>query len=516
MLALVVATGALVAAPPALGSRATAVEDPIPTPDGPAGTRTSKSLVVGIDGAGLAQIRSADTPVLHALMRGGTTSLAYRYGTAPAGLTQEAATVSGPGWSTLLSGVWPDKHGVRDNTFEGKRLGAWPDYLSRAEAIDPTLSTFAVADWDPIATASAGGPIIGGGVDVRIGLRSDTDGRGYAVNDERSTDVAARYLESRGPDLSFVYLGLVDSVGHEHGAASAEYAAALETVDAQIGRLLAAIRARPTSADEDWQIVVTNDHGHTASGGHGGNTLAERQQFVIAQGGGIAAGVRRDDLNVTDIVPTAYAHVGARRASGLDGLPVGTVRPDDFDRVRGSLRPRVDETGIPSSRLGWTPTAPPGWRVDNSRMPQGGVREWRGWTFATDPFWTSAQTSQGRENFVRARGVLAVADSDEWDDADHGPGRFDSTLVSPAYAVEPGAVELRFQTHYQQEGAQRGRVLVSFDARAPRSVATYSSNVSGPQRLTIQVPQGASSMRVRFRYTGDNDWYWALDDVRLS
>lgn len=500
--------GAPVVVPAAAAPVAAAgVEDPIPTPAGPRGTSRRKSLVIGIDGAGLSRITAADTPVLDRLRKQGTTSLAYRYGTAPVGLTQEASTVSGPGWSTLLTGVWPDKHGVRDNTFVGKRFDRWPDYLTRAERLDPSLSTFAVADWDPIATSTANGPIVSDEIDVRIGLASDSDSYGYAVNDARSVDVAARYLTAKGPDLSFVYLGYTDEAGHAHGSASPEYAESLETADAQIGRLLRAIRARPAYDDERWQIIVSDDHGHTPTGGHGGNSPEERQQFVIEAdlGAPVTNGVRRDDLNVTDVAATALAHVRVARAPGLDGTPVAQVEPDAFDRVR----PRVPGDASSSA-------LPDGWRVDNRRLPTGGDPDWRGWVLTRLPHWVAAEGGQGRENFVRGRGVVAVADSDEWDDVEHGTGGFDSTLISQRYDVRRrAAVRLSFQTFYQQELTQRGRLSVTFDGGPVQLLRTYDANTYGRQTLRVEVPRGARNLRVRWRYTGDNNWYWAVDDVRV-
>ncbi|WP_420323158.1 alkaline phosphatase family protein [Kribbella catacumbae] len=29
---------------------------------------------------------------------------------------------SGPGWSSIASGAWPDKHGMKDNSFSGNRI----------------------------------------------------------------------------------------------------------------------------------------------------------------------------------------------------------------------------------------------------------------------------------------------------------------------------------------------------------------------------------------------------------
>ena len=38
-------------------------------------------------------------------------------------------TVSGPGWSSMLTGVWADKHGVHDNSFKGANYAKHPHFF---------------------------------------------------------------------------------------------------------------------------------------------------------------------------------------------------------------------------------------------------------------------------------------------------------------------------------------------------------------------------------------------------
>jgi hypothetical protein len=150
-------------------------------------------------------------------------------------------------------------------------------------------------------------------------------------------------------------------------------------------------------------------------------------------------------------------------------------------------------------------------------MGTGGVSEWRGWSFATDEFWSRSQRDQSRELNVRARGIFAVADSDEWDDRTSS-GPYDSTLVTPAYAVggKP-TVTLGFTTLYRQEGGQSGQILASWNGGTPVVVKSYTSDViSQPQSLTLDVPSGAANVSFRFRYTGSNNWYWVIDGVEVT
>ncbi|MFF7752584.1 alkaline phosphatase family protein [Streptomyces sp. NPDC007971] len=463
--------------------------------------KAPKVLVIGLDGALLQRIKDADAPNLDALMAVGLTAPSSIYA------NPLAPTLSGPGWSTIITGVWPDKHNVKDNSFTGSRFDRYPDFLTRVETAKPQLVTYAVASWAPITDT-----VFSPKVDTRVSTPS-------AEYDTGTTSRAVAGLRDGNPDAVFVHLDNIDHAGHSYGAASQQYLDAIHGADAQVGQIVAAVKARPTYADEDWLIMVTADHGHTDPGGHGGSTLQERQTFLIATGPTLAAGSVRYDVKMPDVAASALAHLGIAidPAWDLDGRPVQQPAPDDFDALRGRLQSRVDETGIPAGILGFTHTPPAGWSVDNSAMGTGGVTEWRGWSFTTDEFWTQAQRDQNRECNVRARNVFAVADGDEWNDKTL-TGTFDSTLVSPAYPVTGGrTATLAYTTYYRQESPQKGEVLVSYDGAAPVSVRTYTADVpSRTETVTLQVPAGATTARVRFRYTGGNNWYWVVDGVRIT
>ncbi|MCX5339688.1 alkaline phosphatase family protein [Streptomyces atratus] len=245
----------------------------------PSGTKQAKTLVIGIDGATFGAFSRADVPHIEQLMAKGLTARSDLYA------NPMAPTVSGAGWSSIATGAWPDKHNVKDNNFTAPDYGQYPDYATRLETADPATSTLVVGTWSPIPQI-----VFGPKTDLRIA----------GGNDEGTTAKAEDYLAHGNPDSTFVHLDEVDGAGHSSGSASDDYLKALNTADAQVGRLLDAVTSRPTYADEDWLVAVTADHGHTPTGGHGGNTPLERGTFVIAQGKGIEPGSVRDDVKITD------------------------------------------------------------------------------------------------------------------------------------------------------------------------------------------------------------------------
>lgn len=474
--------------------------------------RTPKTLVIGVDGASFDVLAQAETPAIRALQQGGLTA------TSNLPASPMAPTVSGAGWSTIATGVWPDKHWVTDNSFTNPNYAQFPDYLTRIEQAAPQRSTLVVGTWGPISTT-----VFGSAVDERIPGKDDAD----------TTSKAIDRLSKGNPDDVFVHLDEVDGAGHSTGSSSAAYRTALQAADQQIAKIVGAVEQRPGYATEDWLIVITADHGHTPTGGHGGASRLERKTFVIAKGSEFAAGSVRDDVKIADIAPTLLAHDGIARDSAweLDGEAVNDIVPDAFDALRPKLRGSVDEKGLVGI-TGWTDQAPEGWTVDNSKMPTGGSTEFRGWTFMTDDFFSNAELGQHRENNVRSRNVFAVADSDEWDDVSPKSSRnFDSTLITPEYPLNGAAtVDISFVSDYAVDDPQGAGVRVSFDEASglqPQKLVDYPANgtranpVNQVEHFAYELPRDAKgqlpkSIRLNFSYSGINSAFWVIDQVRVT
>ena len=78
-------------------------------------------------------------------------------------------------------------------------------------------------------------------------------------------DAMLPLLRGEPLDLAVVMLGELDGVGHLEGnqhyhAGDALYQRKLRQIDAEIGRLLEAIEARPERDQEDWLVILTADH----------------------------------------------------------------------------------------------------------------------------------------------------------------------------------------------------------------------------------------------------------------
>ena len=253
---------ALVLSALALGTSPALAQQSAPL-SGPPGTSLNKVLVIGTDGTRWdllqAAVRSGKAPNLGRLQRQGfgrPSLLDY----AP-----DVLTISEVGWASIAAGVWPDKHGIKGDKLNMDPLqrtkNGYLDFLTRIERTRPSTSTFIASDWANIALPLNGGPIFNT-ADARYALDTNVETlAAWDGGDELVTRATVRYLRNGDPDAGFVYLGIVDETAHLVGSATPSYAAAIARTDARIGRMLAAIRARPSYAFESWTVLVTTDHG---------------------------------------------------------------------------------------------------------------------------------------------------------------------------------------------------------------------------------------------------------------
>jgi predicted AlkP superfamily pyrophosphatase or phosphodiesterase len=292
---------------------------------------TPRVLVIGIDGCRPDALEKATAPHLDALIVGG----AYFAGTdirEPQG-TDGADTVSGPGWSNLLTGVWPDKHGVLDNKFTAPQYEQYPHVFVRLKSVKPQAMTASFTTWAPIAD------LITRDADHSADFSpADKD---YARADAEATAACLAYLQDHSPDLLVFYQGQVDETGHQHGFHPnvPEYIAALERVDAHVGRVVAAIRERPAFAQEDWLTIVCTDHGGIGTRHGGGRDEPDvRTTFLIVSGPSARRGKFDDPTYQVDVVATALAHlrVTPREEWRLDGKPVGLKADQGESRLNRS------------------------------------------------------------------------------------------------------------------------------------------------------------------------------------
>ncbi|HTB95011.1 MAG TPA: ectonucleotide pyrophosphatase/phosphodiesterase [Candidatus Sulfotelmatobacter sp.] len=243
-------------------------------------------VVISVDGlrpdyVTAADVHGAQVPNLRKFLREGTFA---------EGVTGVIPTVTYPSHTTLMTGVWPSKHGILANTtFDPlqKNHDGWYWYAEDIRV--PTL-------WDAAAaagrtTASIQWPVTVGAKinwnipevwragtteDAKLVRALSTPGllaeakaaigeyRGGIEATPESDEVRGKYavwiLENKRPGLLTLHLLALDHVEHETQPFSPKAIAVLERLDAVIGKVReAAERTAPGNAF----VAVVSDHGFT-------------------------------------------------------------------------------------------------------------------------------------------------------------------------------------------------------------------------------------------------------------
>ena len=279
-------------------------------------------LFLGIDGVRTDALAAADTPHLDRLIAAGAFSDTCRI--LPDHF-READTSSGPGWSSILCGVWADKHGVLDNAFRVKNYDRFPHWFARLKEARPGARTASFVTWTPIADH------VVSAADLSRALKPEGESEDatslYARGDARVCAEAAAEIAANYPTAVVAYFGQVDEAGHAHGfhRSVPQYLNALTRADAHVGTLLAAVDARRVRG-EQWLVVATTDHGGRGTG-HGDSHEFEEVTTVwlLVSGDGVKPGPIEEPTAIVDLVPTALTYLGVEidPAWELDGATRG-------------------------------------------------------------------------------------------------------------------------------------------------------------------------------------------------
>ena len=217
-----------------------------------------------------------------------------------------------------------------------------------------------------------------------------------------------------------------------------------------------------------------------------------------------------------DILATAGFKVKAG-----SGLGEGIYFEEDFDElVLGAFESDSESGGDGTD---WTAQGPSGWTMvkGGGHGPTAGgeaVKEFDGWTFM-DPVSWDATAGQDRAQFKKGQGVIAVADSDEYDDK--ADAKFDAWLSTPEIDITgagAGTLVLSYDSSWRQE-PQTGSVTVSYDGGAEVTLLELGAGKATAYDETVELdlknPAGAKTAVISWDHQGHNNWWWAIDNVKV-
>ncbi|MEL0138662.1 MAG: alkaline phosphatase family protein, partial [Halieaceae bacterium] len=196
------------------------------TPISPAAADTGttpKVIFMILDGIPADVIERVATPHLDAIAKAGAYARAQMGG--PVGEPGETPTVSAPGYMSLITGTWANKHNVYENYDLSPNYDYW-NIFRVAKALSPAIKVGIFSTWTDNRTVLLGEGQPGAG-DWRFDYVADgfekdekrfppqPSDKHIALIDTFVSEAAAKAIVERGPDLSWVYLQHTDDIGHE-------------------------------------------------------------------------------------------------------------------------------------------------------------------------------------------------------------------------------------------------------------------------------------------------------------
>lgn len=263
-------------------------------------------LIIGVDGLGAHGLSMAKTPYIDDLIKNGAYSFRAR---------TVMPSVSGPAWSSIITGATVERHGIGNNswTVESKELepvfvskfNMFPTIFGEIREHYPKAIIGAIYQWKGF-----GNFIEKGVCDLSIA----------ASPEDTTVSKACKYITEKKPNLTFLHLDLVDHAGHHGGYRSEEYVDAIEKTDNLIGNIIDELKK--AGLYDKMVIFIVSDHGGFGTK-HGGSSPDEMNVPFIIYGKGVKKGyeINHPVFNY-DLAPTIAWLFGFKLNEWVTGKPL--------------------------------------------------------------------------------------------------------------------------------------------------------------------------------------------------
>jgi hypothetical protein len=213
-----------------------------------------------------------------------------------------------------------------------------------------------------------------------------------------------------------------------------------------------------------------------------------------------------------------------------------TLGPSVNERLSDTVFVPKDTPDTSPKPNSFTHTPPAGWSINNDALSSGfadddiGLFELEGWTFTTATFDAIASGNPQLAEFTKSTGNFAIADSDAYTTGELGAGFGGPTILqTPAISLTGLAADtlkLQFDSAWRTSGDQTAEITVQYGNGAEIPVLNWHSNSADANfhatnlnetvNLDLDNPANATTAVVRFKYTGTDNWFWAIDNLKIG
>jgi predicted AlkP superfamily pyrophosphatase or phosphodiesterase len=234
-------------------------------------------VFIMLDGVRPDALTTANCPTLNSLRERGASTMHAR---------SVMPSITLPCHTSIFHSVPPTRHGITSNTFI-PFARPLPGLVEVAKASEKRVAFF--YNWEQLRDLARPGNIH---YSYFKNTSYNQDG------DDETVAEATRFIQHERPDFTFLYIGTVDTTGHDHGWMSDKYLRQLEHVDSLLGGFFDSLPTEYTS-------IVHSDHGgHDRN--HGTDSDEDMTIPWMAVGPNIKKGYTiQAQVSLLDTAPTA-------------------------------------------------------------------------------------------------------------------------------------------------------------------------------------------------------------------
>ncbi len=184
--------------------------------------------------------------------------------------TNSDITISGPSWTSVITGVRHEKHKIIDNQFNNLNIANLSSIPKIGKEMNSNLKFGMFMEWDKFYHFNKNIPW-------------DTLIKGDFGNTRSSTEIIKKWIETTALDYYFIYLGEPDYWGHLLGFETYNpfYINSFKKINYSIEEIIKTINLRQDICNEKWLILTTTDHGGKGRH-HNGTSKQEKQIYWFA------------------------------------------------------------------------------------------------------------------------------------------------------------------------------------------------------------------------------------------
>jgi predicted AlkP superfamily pyrophosphatase or phosphodiesterase len=254
-------------------------------------------VFVMLDGVRPDALTTADCPTLNSLRERGSSTMQAR---------SVMPSITLPCHTSIFHSVPPTRHGITSNTFI-PMARPLPGLVEIAHAAEKRVAFF--YNWEQLRDLARPG---------NIHYSYFRDSSYFMDGDDDTTLHASSFIEKEKPDLAFLYMGTVDSAGHQNGWMSDEYLRQLEHVDVLLYGFFESLPLEYTS-------IIHSDHGgHDRN--HGTDSDEDMTIPWMVVGPNIKKGYSiQTQVSLLDTAPTIAKLMGLQPHREWEGSSVDEI-----------------------------------------------------------------------------------------------------------------------------------------------------------------------------------------------